>query len=226
MRGPIDNISSQIIKSAMVSEKMAEVENEDIESHVKEAIIDLKEEIGVYSEGLNAKALRRTNQKEEKSSPLLEEHHAHEEEQSNTQKIQRQGGEFDQQAQFLTKDQKKELGKMPDELAAATASLLEEENIKKKKKLDTSKSKLEEKLEFFSTLEDDFKNLNLKPEDRELVEGFFGNLARIKNLKTRLKQLTYLEEKYEEEEKTKELAKKNENPNKQKGFFPGGLFKK
>lgn len=222
---PID-MSSQILKTSIINEKKEEQQEIELKNQVIDAIVDLKEEINIYSEGLNAKSLRRTNLKEEKSSPLLEDHHAHEEENAKTQKIQRQGGDFDQQAQFLTKDQKKEFAKMPEEVAAAAASLLEEENVKKKKKLDTSKSKLEEKLEFFSTLEDDFKNLNLKPEDKELVEGFFSNLSRIKNLKTRLKQLTHLEEKYDEEQKTKELTEKDVNPAQPKGLFSGGFFKK
>ncbi len=227
MSSPLDHLSSEIIRSSMMQKKEKSEDNAELQNQIKASITDLKEEIEIYSEGFKNPAIKQAGKKSAGStSEILDEHleklvEKHEE--VKDQKI-----DSEQKSEFLTKDLKKEGKPVEEEMSSAVAALLEEDNVKKKKKVGEGKSKLEEKIEYLSTLENDFKNLDLKPEDKELVEQFFDRLSRIKNLKNRLKQLEFLEAKYEDEQNAKDKLQNTANINvkEERGGFLPPFFRK
>ena len=99
--------------------------------------------------------------------------------------------------------------KLPEDIAAFLLSMTDD--VKKKKR---KKSTLEEKMEELAELEGNIDTANLSPEEKEIIETFYENMARIKTLKGKFKRLQQQREKAEElveeqqqqEERDKRLA--------------------
>jgi len=88
---------------------------------------------------------------------------------------------------------------------AASAGLINEDDIKTKKK--KKKSKWKEKLEKLAGLEGQIDDTQLQTEEKGIIKEFFSNMNQIKDLKAKLSRLEHQEQKYQEL-----LEKQNENP--------------
>jgi hypothetical protein len=212
MQGQLDNISQRIVQTNLEKADAKADQVAEIKQTIISAIADLKEEVMVFTQGLKKdKNVEKPDDKSEKRDIKSE---LKEQQIKQQGQIEKSDESFQQRAEFLTKGGQKIMAS-EDEMGQFAAAILQDDNIKKTDKKNKTKTKLEEKLEMLASLEGDFKNIDFGPEDKEVVEEFFDRLNRMKNLKTRLKQLENMEKKYGEElekQKKEEASKKTESP--------------
>jgi hypothetical protein len=91
------------------------------------------------------------------------------------------------------------------ELLAEMAAVMTEEEVERKKKSERKKSKFEEKMDKLGKLEGQIDVEQLDQQEKGIVQEFFDNMARIKNLRHRLKQLN------QEESNLKSMFKQGES---------------
>ena len=125
----------------------------------------------------------------------VEEHHTMQQLQQAQPEIESNAEKFQKSTQFNTHDHQEE----STTVASQIAGILADEELEKLKKKGGKKSTtLMEKLDILGKLEGDFKLFKFKdPEKQKVVDEFFDNLSRIKNLKKRLNQLEHIEREHE-----------------------------
>jgi hypothetical protein len=161
-------------------------EKQDLNSSLMNAIKDLKEEI---------QAVKKPRQMDQQSSletaqDIRQELH----ETFQQAKQNRVMSEAENQIRSNLSEQHQSEADLAEFASTAFAGILNEEDIKKKKKGD--KTSFEDKLERFEQMEALFSNYEpATPEQKETFEEFFNNMARIRNLKSKFKRLLNLEEK-------------------------------
>ncbi|MBT5954500.1 hypothetical protein HOG98_07245 [bacterium] len=92
-----------------------------------------------------------------------------------------------------------------NELLAEMAAVMTEEEVERKKKSERKKSKFEEKMDKLGKLEGQIDVEQLDQQEKGIVQEFFDNMARIKHLRHRLKQLN------QEESNLKSMFKQGES---------------
>ena len=105
-------------------------------------------------------------------------------------------------------------GKAPEELVMMLDALLSSLNSDKKTR--KKKTPLDEKLETLATLEGNIDLSQLPEEEQKEFKKFFDNMSRVKQMKSKLKQLEY-----EEDELEERLAlERKKHPNQQPSEHP------
>lgn len=200
--GGLMNISSQIIQAEQGLANNEEQQVDAIKETITAAITDLKEEVMVFTQGIKKdKKIEQAASQKDLTQELMELQEKEAAEHKDTQ-IEKSSQKFQQATEFLTKGNQKQPQGLSEQVQNFAAAILQDSNVKKTGK--KGKTTLEEKLELLAALEPDFNNLDLNPEDKEVVQEFFDKMARMKNLKNRLSQLDNVEKHYEEQEKEKE----------------------
>lgn len=177
---------------AQNKEEVAEHENEVVSSieTLRAAIDDIQDEVGGR--------IRVRAKDSGVARADVEEHTPLQTAQVEQPEIESNSAKFQQNAQFNTHDHGQDAATTVAGQMAAILSDEELEKLKKKKSGKGVSSTLSEKLDILGKLEGDFKTFRFKdPEKQKVVDEFFENLGRIKNLKNRLTQLENIERKHE-----------------------------
>jgi len=209
----LSNISSKIIQSQQLQATDKDAVFDQVQDTIVAAIVDLKEEVMIYSQGIRNKG-KNIDQVDDKKTIGQELKDIQDQNQvQQTSKIEHSDAHFEKRAEFV-KENLKSTQMNSDEIGEFAASILQDANIKKTKK-QNSLGTLEKKLELLASLEPDFKALNLAGEEKEVVEEFFDKMARMKNLKNRLTQLDHIEKKHQQTIDEQEKKNQNQNQNQQ-----------
>lgn len=91
------------------------------------------------------------------------------------------------------------------------------EELQKKKKLLEKKANFEDKLETLSQLEGLIDETQVEEEEKGIIKEFFNNMNRIRNLRSRLKQLESEEKMLEERQQQQQDQQKKKKDDQQPG---------
>ena len=178
------------------------MERSDLQSSLKNAITDLKEEIQGVKRGKNIEKPSTPDETKDTKADLKEAF-------SKNAQTRIQDSSQNQLKADMAAKRQGNIEVPTEDVAEAFAGILAEDDIKKKKKGD--KTSFEQKLERFEKMEEVFKDVEFAdPQQAQALQEFFDNIGRLKNLKSMFKQLLFLEGRLEEEEDKKKLQKKRE----------------